>query len=250
VADGVRDIASRRMTTAPLAARALIEQVGCLVYECRILFSAWAEAKAGDMTSMDRAALVRSALQPVLVKSSMGARITGSPEQLQAPNVLTYVQTLAKATGDSRYQKWYDWLSDASHPAFAARIASASEPMVHETGALAVRFVARGPLSAVPLDRSGQVISDRARPQFNEVAAYVAEAVDVAANTYFRALDQARQLVDDFAITTTASSLTHRHLWPSPGPAAGQPCQCGCGALDGGVHRWGRSAPVLQLATS
>lgn len=73
-------------------------------------------------------------MTPVLVKTSMGTRISGSPERLQAPNVLTYVKRLEKMTGEKRYSKWYDWLSDASHPAFAARIASSSEAMVHETG--------------------------------------------------------------------------------------------------------------------
>lgn len=251
VTDAVSGIASWRLTTAPLAARALIEQVGCLLHECRSLFNAWADAKAGRAGSAARAEMVRSKMTPVLVKTSMGTRISGSPERLQAPNVLTYVKRLEKMTGEKRYSKWYDWLSDASHPAFAARIASSSEAMVHETGALAFRFVAKGPLSSAPLDNTGKAIADRIRPQFNEVAAHIADSTAAAAKTYFEALIQARQLVDDFAITTRAGALTQRHLWPAPLPArTGHPCPCGCNRRDGGIHRWGQPTPVLNLLGS
>lgn len=248
VTNAISDIASWRMTTAPLLARALIEQTGCLVYECRKLFRAWSEAKSGDAVGVARAELVNSHLQPLLAKTTMGTRVSGSPERLQAPNVLTYVQTITKVLKDDRYQIWYDWLSDASHPAFGARIACASEPMAHESRAVVVRFLSRGLLSSVRVDQAGRINEDSMRPQFNEIASHVADSVGVSANAYFSALAQARKLVDDFALTTRASALTLRHLWPAPTPATvGEDCPCGCGALDLGDHRWGRPAPVLKL---
>lgn len=39
-----------------------------------------------------------------------------------ATNVLTYVSKLDKLSKSSKFSDWYDWLSDASHPAFGARL--------------------------------------------------------------------------------------------------------------------------------
>ena len=57
------------------------------------------------------------------------------------------VKKLTKMTHDERFTDWYDWLSDAAHPALGARIAFASPPSVHDSGAVMTRWYARAPLS-------------------------------------------------------------------------------------------------------
>lgn len=248
IVDAVAKTSSWQMTTAPLAARALIEQVGCLAYEAGKLASAWKIAKSGDLSGAKRVQHVQESLQALLRKFTLGTRMAGRPDEYKAISVLTYVQKLARLTQDARYETWYDWLSDASHPAFGSRIASAGEPRVHESGAVVVRFFSRGTLVTVPVNGEGAAGIEQGRPEFNEVASNVAESVVTAAKTYFTALQSARHLVDDFALTTNAATLTLRQLWPAlTRSAPGDLCPCDCGARDYGSHVWGGPAPHFEL---
>jgi hypothetical protein len=136
-----------RIASGAVTARAVIEEAGALVDEAQKLANAWSIGKATSADALKRPAAVREALAPVLLHAGMGSRLKGSNENLQATNVLTLVWKLTRTSGNPHFSEWYDWLSDAAHPAFGARIAYASVPMVHGSGAVTVRAYARAPLS-------------------------------------------------------------------------------------------------------
>lgn len=242
------DLGRWRLTTAPTLARALLEQVGCLVHQAPKLFDAWTACKSLTGAPLERPAEVRSAFQPLLAELIMGTRLPNTPDRFRATNVLTYLDALKKRTKDPGFARWYDWLSDASHPAYGARVALSGQPRVHEAGAVSVRFISQGVLSTV--STSEFVSGNRAAgiPENNEVAHVIAQSIIASAQVFESVLTQARALVEDFALTTNASRLTYRRLWPELVSApAGVACPCGCGSTTRGDHRWGRPAPTLTF---
>lgn len=244
--DALNSLARWRVHSAPVSARALLEQVGCLVFEAKKLFRAWAEAKSGPAKGDRRAQQVHDSLRPVQVKLGLGTRLPSGPEKLKAPNVMDYIRTLADS--DSRFTSWYDWLTDAAHPAFGARIVSTSQPAVHRSGATSVRIIARGVLSMSQLDSHGREMPETTRAMENEIALRAADATIAAAAILVDVLQQSSQLLEDFALTTNASSLTSRRIWGAL--ERGRPsdrCPCGCGLISKSRHKWGRQPPTLKL---
>ncbi|MFC7482918.1 hypothetical protein ACFQX7_27060 [Luedemannella flava] len=145
--DSLYNLGSWRITSGAVTVRALIEEAACLLDECTKLTTAWEQAKQTPPDPVARPDKVRSLLAQVLTEAGFSSRLKDFPELPKATNILTYVARLVRATGDERYRTWYDWLSDAAHPAFGARIALASPPMAHQTGAVVERYYARSPLS-------------------------------------------------------------------------------------------------------
>jgi hypothetical protein len=237
--DSLSNLRSWRITTAAVTCRALLEEVGCLVDEARSIADAWGKVKLQDPGSP---AAVRTPLLRILNKVTLSTRITGAPEVAKATNVLTYVQHLARFASDDRILNWYDWLSDAAHPAFGARIALASPPMRHSSGALIVRSYGRSPMFLV--DSSGN------REQLDhDIAEMCCDTLITSGRIATEVLDQALAVVDDFGLTTRASSLTRRWYWRDFLPANGnRPCPCGRGAWARCGHFWGRPGPKLEIA--
>ena len=108
------------LNTAAILSRALIEEVGCLLYETRTIHSNWSTAKS--LPRDDRPLQVRRILHPLLLQFKLGSRGLDLPGIKPAINVLTYVQKLAKELGSASLEEDYSWLSDAAHPAIGSRI--------------------------------------------------------------------------------------------------------------------------------
>lgn len=230
---------SWRITVAAVTARALIEEVGCLLYEGRALTHAWAGAKATELKTANDRNRVREALHPILVKAGFGSRMLITPEHRKATNVLTYVQKLEKATENQNISKWYDLLTDAAHPAWGARIAMASQPARHVSGAVFLRFYRRTP---VP------VISDAEIGTDFTVAHAVADALVDCSTLGLSLLWRTMAVVDDFGLTTSSATLTARPYWRKLTPTRGaRPCPCGRGKWSECQHWWGGRPPLLDL---
>jgi hypothetical protein len=238
-----RDLQEWRVSTAAVSARAALEETGCLLYELRALDEAWADTKTevATLRPEQRASYVRQALAPALTKATFGSRMRFTSESLSATNVLTYIQKLAKAVGRPEVIDWYDWLSDAAHPAAGARIALASQPVVHDTGAVMLQFLARRPVPLTSGD--GQV-----RGTDFSVAHRAADAVALCSDVASHLLSHGLWLVDDFGLTTAAATLTQRSYWRALKPVKGsRPCPCGRGSSSACAHRWGADRRTLQL---
>ena len=241
VEDTLHSLYSWRITSSAVTARALIEEAGCLLYEGVKLADAWRTGKAASEGPLMQPSAVRDAMAPVLNKAAFGSRMKESHERAQAISVVTYVQKLAKATGDKRFSDWYDWLSDAAHPAFGARIALACPPMKHDSGATVVRTYARAPM--VLQQGNGH----RIQMDFT-IAFAVADALIASGAVICDLLEQALLLVDDFGLTTGAATLTRRWYWRDFKPVRGnRACPCGRGSWSDCRHRWGEPAPRVVV---
>lgn len=248
IEDTLKGIGAWRVSSAAVTGRALLEEAGCLVHESRRLSSGWKTAKAVREVGLPRAEAVYDALREPLVKASFGSRLNIAPSSLRATSVLTYVQKLAKATDDPRFESWYDWLSDAAHPAFGARIALSPKPMDHETRAVLIRFHARAPLSQVRLDSAGRVILGTETALENQVADYIVDSLLAAGTVIISILDQMLLVVDDFGLTTEAALLNRRKVWRGFTPTRGSKrCPCGRGKWAACGHRWGEPLPELVI---
>ena len=236
VDDTVASLDAWRVTSAAVTARAALEEVGCVLDETVALAKAWQAAKLPGDDALTRAAEVRKQLHPVLVQASFGTRMQDGRPDARAKSVLTYIQKLEKWTQRSvATTDWYDWLSDAAHPAFGARIALASQPIVHETRAFTLRFLARRP---VPIISPIGVFTDFT------IAHMAADAVTFAAEAGKQLLECALNVVDDFGLTTGAAELTNRAYWRNSLPERGRaPCPCGCGPAAKSRHNWHSPAP-------
>jgi len=236
--DTLSSLGQWRITVAPVTARALIEEVGCFRYEAKQVESAWKTAKS-TTEDMDRPLAVHDELSTVLTKASLGSRLRMSPEEARAVNVMTYVKKLAKAAGQDQIIDWYDWLSDAAHPAFGARIAMGSSPARHQSGAVIVRFYARRP---VVVHAGSKVGADFT------IAHYSADTLAACGSLGLNLLEQALLLVDDFGLTTGAATLTARRYWRSFSPVKGsRACPCGRGKWSKCGHWWGGPSPSVSL---
>ena len=241
--DTIDNLRLWRIASGAVTARALVEEAGSLADEARKLAEGWKLGKAAPVDPFGQPEAVRDALAPVLLHASFGSRRQGSHAKLQATNVLTLVQKLAKATADARFTDWYDWLSDAAHPAFGARIAFASPPIVHDSGAIVARSYARSPMSLVHGGRE-----ELLEPT---IAFAIADATIAAGNVITSVLEQSLIVVDDMGLTTAAATLTLRDYWRKFSPVRGKrPCPCGRGPASACGHRWGKPAPAVDVPTT
>jgi hypothetical protein len=203
---------------------------------------AWAGAKTSDVPDeLARINQVRSALSPLLTSAAFGTRLSAVQGRgVRATNVLTYVDKLAGLAGDAEIRKWYDWLSDAAHPACGARIAGSSDPFMHNTRAIMLRYHDRSPLH---LEGPGGVT----RFQY-PIATQAADAIASCGSLIVRILDQMLKVV-----TTSASPLRPRPTpratyWRNFRPTRGnRRCPCGRGRWAECAHLWGRPAPAVQI---
>jgi hypothetical protein len=240
LADTLENLWQWRITSGAVTARALVEEAGSLTDEARRLADGWSAGKGAPPDRLKQPETVRKALAPVLLQAAFGSRMKGSHQKTQATNVLTLVQKLSKVTADGRFAEWYDRLSDAAHPAFGARIAFASPPLMHDSGAVVVRFYARSPMAM----HDGEV-----RQLLEPTIAFtVADALIASGEVICRLLEQALVLVDDVGLTTAAATLTRRPYWRNLAPARGnRACPCGRGRWSECRHRWGQPAPALNV---
>lgn len=241
--DAFTSLGRWRVTSAAVSARAVLEEVGCLLEEAREIAEAWAQVKKTG-AGAQRATEVHKVMRPVLNKVDLSTRIAFDTKvQLpQARNVLTYVQKLAKRTRTAEVVTWYDWLSDAAHPAFGARIALATPFLAHKSSAVAVRYMARGPMHIAGADgRKSQDLD-------NTVAHMAADALALSVRVGASVLWQALAVVDDIGLTTAAATFTQRPYWRDFTPVKGnRPCPCGRGSWRTCGHHWGKPAPEITL---
>lgn len=244
----LKSLSEWRIPTAAVTCRALLEDAGALVQETRSLTSAWKELKGIPGDPELRAERARATLGPILSDAGFRTRLPQAKESQKATNVLTLIKGLARAAKDDRICSWYDWLSDASHPSFAARISQSSLPMRHNSGAVILRFHSRTPSSLAQVAPNGEISASNQEPLANEVAGNVASALLVGGTIAVSVLEQSLLLVDDFGLTTEAALLNERHIWRALRPVRGsRACPCGRGKWAACGHVWGRPAPELVV---
>ncbi|GAA2203527.1 hypothetical protein [Sinomonas flava] len=218
---------------AAITSRALIEELGCLVTEVRQIKAAWEVVKRADLNPVRRGELAKNQLGSVLARFLFATRMSSKPANApDATNVLTYIKKLDKLSKSSKFSEWYDWLSDASHPAYGARLVYVTNPMRHATGAVMLRFHSRSPLH---LEKSSGE-----RVDFTyDIEEKAETALESCGTLLIKYLKTALSLVDDFGLTTSAATLTSRTYWRNLLPAAsGDECACGCGPWAQSIHVW------------
>lgn len=240
---GLDASASGTTSVAAVTSRALIEELGCLVTEVRLVQKAWETAKLPDLVPLRRVELVRSELAPRLATLLSASRMSKANGP-SATNVLTYVSKLDKLSKSSKFSDWYDWLSDASHPAHGARLVYVTNPMRHESGAVVLRFHSRSPIHLVgPRGDRNDFTYD--------IDAKARAALETCGALLFNHLYAALKLVDDFGLTTSAPSMTERSYWRNLLAALpGDECPCGCGPGAESLHVWGAKAPSIPALTA
>jgi hypothetical protein len=239
--DTLESLRRWRITSTAVTARALIEEAACFAYEATKLTDAWQTVKTNQTEGIARVSAVRAALSPELNQAGFGSRTKELSGKIQATNVLTYTQKLIKTTGDARFGQWYDWLSDAAHPAFGARIALASPVLGHDSKAVMVRHYARSPL-VLKNSRGERTALE------NPIALYTADALVACGVVLCGLLNQTLATVDDFGLTTKAATFTRRTYWRDFKPVRGsRACPCGRGKWSMCPHSWNRPAPSLSI---
>jgi hypothetical protein len=253
----IKSLDSWNITTAAIASRGLIEEVGCLLYESEKLSKSWSEAKSASAD--DREVTVRNLLsnqieeftfgsrdlKPVIMRADPASAAEVSELLVKAIHVNDYVQKLAKRMGANvaiakrmsavDLENMYAMLSNAAHPAIGARVAYSSGFVEHESGALRLRRLSRRP--ATFMGRSSG---------FDSGAAEVTLVVGGIGELLLR---QSLHMVDDFGLTTRSGLLTLHPYWRKlmPGRRNSDACPCGCGKWGAAEHQWRKPAPEIRL---
>lgn len=239
--DSVTNVRDWRLLSGAVTTRALLEEVACLTYEAARLGDAWSEAKAATGTEVERANVVQHQFAPLLVNAAFGTRVSAAAGAAPtATNVLTYVKHLSKSVGRPEVTDHYDWLSDAAHPAFGARIATASDGMLHESKAVYIRYHDRRPMALV-----GQ---DSTRRFSYPIAGHILDTLDFCGEVVGPILEQSLEVIDDFCLTTGAALYSTRDYWRKLTPTRGsRKCECGRGKWSACGHWWGGDPPIVEL---
>lgn len=229
-------------SVAAVTSRALIEELGCLVTEVRQIRKAWEAAKLMEVDPVRRVEQVRDALNPILTNVLLASRMRTKPADApSATNVLTYVSKLDKLSKSSKFSDWYDWLSDASHPAYGARLVYVTNPLRHASGAAVLRLHSRTPLHLV---NSG---GDRIDFTY-DIEGRARAALGTCGSHLIEYLYAGLKLVDDFGLTTCAAAMTERTYWRNlVPPQLREECPCGCGEWVESVHVWGAHVPAVPV---
>lgn len=238
VGTAVKTLNSWNITTAAVLSRALIEEVGCVLYEADEISKLWAKAKSLPVEGRDAA--VGNLFRGKLLEFTLGSKglkdAFGDAEAWKAPNVMEYVRKLVKRSGSKDFGTFYDFLSNAAHPSRYAKLAYQTSWSIHETGAYGLRRRARQP-----------------NGENNEfpIAWGVAEATLLFGGEGLRLLTQALVVVDDFGLTTRSGELTLHSYWRKlmPGQRSSDACPCGCGKWRAAKHQWGQPAPEIRLTS-
>jgi hypothetical protein len=220
-----------REASAAALARTLLEELAGLVYESRQITIAWQQAKALP-NSASRSTEVRRLVGTAVLKAFRGSRMSGFPDALTSPNILTQLSRLEAATAGAPIKSWYEWLSEASHPGLSSRLLYASSQHLHSSGGISMAWYSRLPLDADSI-------------RANNVPQIIAYSIVSCAEWLCDFLPSALRLVDDFGLTTRAPAWTSRQYFRSFSRLSGQPCPCGCGGAI--AHSWGKPAPELPL---
>ncbi|WP_271202436.1 hypothetical protein [Microbacterium dextranolyticum] len=227
------------LASASTLTRSLLESVAAFWYETRQLCGAWRRAKklpGGD----DRPVRVRQELNPRLLKAFRGTRLKESPEFLRAPNVLTWIERLARDAQAPVVTDWYDKLSDAAHPSAYARTLYSSVTFMHESHGKAETLFSYSPIVTTS-DDEGHDSFDVA---VNEFPRLIADTWILCADILLELLPLAFKLPADFTLTSRAVDLVGspylRNMWTE------EPCPCGCGGSL--LHKWSADFPLPRIS--
>ena len=224
------------LNIAAILARSVIEEIGCILYEARIISECWSRLK--QLPAVDRPLDVYKKLHPILLQFKMGNRGLGLGGVAEATNVLTYVDKLEKQCGLADLREHYDWLSNAAHPAIGSRIAYMGPPALHHSGAVDEWRLSRRPAT----------VQGRADDLEFVLAHIAVDACTSVAPIGASLIWQSLRIVDDFGLTTRAYRFTDRKYWRKLRPRNSDPqCPCGCGRSNGNQHKWNSHAPLITV---
>jgi hypothetical protein len=231
-----RNLDEWNLNVAAILARSLIEEVGCLLYEAKIISACWSQLK--HLPALDRPFNVRKELHPILLRFRFANRGLEIGAEVEATSVLTYVDKLQKASGLTGLREQYNWLSNAAHPAIGSRIAYMGPPAIHDSGAVDQWRLSRKPAT----------FQGRSADMEFKLAHIASDASTDVAPLGAEILWQSLRFVDDFGLTTKAYRFTDRKYWRKLRPRSSQPqCPCGCGRTSRSQHRWGTDAPSIEI---
>ncbi|ORA15586.1 hypothetical protein [Mycobacterium asiaticum] len=223
---------------AAILARAIIEEVACLLYEAKAISEIWSNFK--QRPARDPAG-IRNALNPLLIDFLTGHRGMKELGTADAINVMTYVDKLEKESGlEGLRDHYYAWLSNIAHPAVGSRIAYIGPIRSYPFNAMSLRRITKKPKA---VDKSDGETEGRGYP----LASMAADTLVTVGEMGCLLLTQSLRLVDDFGLTTKAYRFTDQPYWRKLRHLSSQrECPCGCGKWKGNQHQWGKPTPPIS----
>jgi hypothetical protein len=234
-----RSLIAWDLHVAAILARAIIEEVGCLLYEAKAISEIWSNFKqrpAGDPAG------IRNGLNPLLTDFLVGQRGVKELGTSEAINVMTYVDKLEKESGLKGLRDHnYAWLSNIAHPAVGSRIAYIGPILSYPFNAMSLRRVTKQPRD---VDAKG---NDGTEQPGYFLARMAADTLVTVGEIGCLLLTQSLRLVDDFGLTTKAYRFTDQPYWRKLRHLSSQrECPCGCGKWKGNQHQWGKPTPPIS----
>jgi hypothetical protein len=245
-----------RLATAASLTRSLLENTAVWMHEYLRLSAAWSALKQSHVAEI-AAGPEYSAFVESLKAVEHGTRVQDAAEPAKDPtaedmvtgfkatNILTHLDHLQRAAPCWDVRDWYDWLSDAAHPAYGGNTLYLTQYAAHRSGAYAFKFLGSSPLSA-EVDDSG---ARSARP----VPTLMAEALTALVPAQNSLRDETLRLVDDVMLTFDVTRATTRQTWrPLATSRGSRDCECGRGKWKDCRHLWGDtySVPESRLILS